>query len=78
MLECGVVLGFTSYNKEEAAENLKRLIKYCGKEEQEVEVLVRGEENGLRSRRPARDFMRESGDVFYNNQLVSVVRVREG
>jgi hypothetical protein len=35
-------------------------------------------ENGIRGRRPVRDHAREDGDVFYNNNFISVVRTREG
>eukprot|EP00092_Neocalanus_flemingeri_P024546 GFUD01026621.1.p1 GENE.GFUD01026621.1~~GFUD01026621.1.p1 ORF type:complete len:459 (+),score=149.64 GFUD01026621.1:40-1416(+) len=75
LLDQGVVVAFTSYTGGEAVEDLERFLKYCGKE---VEVLVRCEKNGMRSRRPVRDFEREDGgEVFYNNQIVSVVRAKK-
>ena len=40
-----------------------------------MEVLVRCQENPMRSHRPVRDWERdEDRDVFYSNQFVSVVR----
>ena len=39
-------------------------MKYCGKREEEVEVLAKCVESGMRGRRPVRDLARENGDVF--------------
>ena len=51
-------------------------MKYCGKREEEVEVLAKCVESGMRGRRPVRDLARENGDVFYNNQFISVLFFR--
>ena len=53
-------------------------MKYCGKREEEVEVLAKCVESGMRGRRPVRDHAREDGDVFYINQFISVLKTREG
>jgi len=77
LLAPGVVLAFTSYSRKEAEEDFERFMKYCGKREEEVEVLAKCVENGMRGRRPVRDHAREDGDVFYNNQFISVLKIKE-
>ena len=43
--------------------------------DQEMEILVNCEMNKMRSHRPIRDWeMDQEKDVFYSNQLLSVVR----
>jgi len=65
-------LVFTSYTRGEAHQDLARLITTV---EEDVEVLVRCQENPMRSHRPVRDWERDQDrDVFYSNQFVSVVR----
>ena len=61
---------FTSYTKEEAEQDLARLLETV---EGEVDVLVRCEENSMRSQRPLRDWEGVGGDLYYSNNFFSVV-----
>jgi len=61
---------FTSYTKEEAEQDLTRLLETV---EREVEVLARCEENSMRSQRPLRDWEGVGGDLYYSNNFLSVV-----
>jgi len=66
------LLIFTSYTKGEAELDLSRFLTHCTKD---VEVLIRTEENPMRSHRPIRDWEQDRDkDVFYSNQYLSVVK----
>ena len=77
LLDTGVVLAFTSQTKKRAKDDLQRFLKYCGEEVEDLELLVKCKENGLKGRRPVRDHLGEEGDVIYNNEFISVLRKRE-
>ena len=75
LLHPGAVLAFTSYTKTEAEADLERFTSQC---QQEVEILTSCEQNKMRSHRPIRDWeMDQENDVFYSNQLLTVVRSRD-
>ena len=72
LLHQNTLVIFTSYTKGEAEADLARFLAHC---DQEVEVLVRCEENNMRSHRPIRDWEQDRDrDVFYSNQFISVVK----
>jgi len=72
LLRDNTLLIFTSYTKGEADADLTRFLDYC---DSEVELLVKAEENPMRSHRPIRDWEQDRDrDVFYSNQFISVVR----
>lgn len=74
LLHPSTPLIFTSYTKGEADKDLRRFLEYC---EAEVEILVKCEENPMRSHRPIRDWeLDQDKDVFYSNQFLNVVRLQ--
>ena len=66
---------FTSYTQSEAEADLARLLSVA---QQEVEVVIRCQENPMRSHRPIRNWECDHDrDVFYSNQYISVVKLAE-
>ena len=70
----GAPVIFTSLGKADAQRDLNRFREFCG---QEVEVLVKCEENPMRSYRPLHGAgLEDEIDVYYHNYYISIVKVK--
>ena len=74
--DMAALLDFMYHGETNVAEaDLERFTSQC---QQEVEILTSCEQNKMRSHRPIRDWeMDQENDVFYSNQLLTVVRSRD-